>query len=195
MSVLDPVRFLFANGDLSAAKKVLVIQTGSPELLTRAVDLVCTTLPCASVTVLLQRNMADEVPVRDGVEYLENVGSKRALTRRLRDRRFDAAFVLYVNHTGFWKLKLLPFAVGARNVVAINESMGWFPVGLRHAGTLARHMAWRLGGRAGEGAFMDLAEGMLRAAALPAVIAGLIVYEKLASLRASTAWKRENRIR
>jgi hypothetical protein len=194
MSVLEPIRFLVANGDVSAAKSLLVIQTGSPALLVKAVDLVRSTLPSASVTVLLQRNMADKVPVREGVEYMENTGSQRALVQRLRERRFDAAFVLYFNHPGFWKLKLLPFLIGARNVLAINEHMGWFPLSLHHFGAFARHLRWRIGGHTGEGA-MGLAEGLVRAAAKPAVIARLILYEKLASLRANTSWKRENHIR
>jgi hypothetical protein len=194
MRALDPVRFLLADGNVSAAKTVLVVQTGAPDLLIKAVDVVRTTLPAASITVLLQRNMADKVPARLGIEYLENLGSKRALTQRLRDRRFDVAFVLYVNQPGFWKLKLLPFFIGARHVLAINEHMGWFPLSLRHAGALARHMSWRMSRHEGEGASMALAERLVRAVAKPAVIAWLIAYEKLASLRANTSWKRENRI-
>jgi hypothetical protein len=195
MRALDPVRFLLADGNVSAAKTVLVVQTGAPDLLTKAVDVVRTTLPAASITVLLQRNMTDKTPLRDGIEYLENIGSKRAMTRRLRDRRFDVAFVLYVNQPGFWKLKLLPFLIGARNVLAVNEHMGWFPLSLRHAGALARHLSWRMSGHEGEGASMALAERLVRAVAKPVVIAWLIAYEKLASLRANTSWKRENRIR
>ena len=197
MSVLGPLRFLIGDGDLSAARNVLVIQTGSPELLTKAVDLVSTALPAASVTVLLQRDMAGKVSPRQGVEYLENTGGKRDLTRQLRARSFDAAFVLYFNQPGFWKLKLLPFALGVRNVLAVNENMGWFPVSLRHAGPFARHLIWRLGGAGvgGDGAAMVLAERLLRAAVKPAVIARLVVYEKLASLRADTSWKRGNRVR
>jgi hypothetical protein len=196
MSVLDPIHFALGGADVSSAKTVLVIQTGFPELLTEAVDRVRAHLPAAAMTVLLQRNMADQVPVREQVEYLENVGSKRALTRQLRNRRFDAVFMLYFNHPGFWKLKLLPFLIGARQVLAINENLVWFPVSLRHAGALAKHMGWRWSGSgSGDSVAMDLAEGLVRAAVRPFMIAGLIVYEKLASLRANTSWKRENRIR
>jgi hypothetical protein len=113
----------------------------------------------------------------------------------LRDRRFDVAFVLYFNHPGFWKLKLLPFFIGARHVLAVNEHMGWFPLSLRHAGALARHMSWRMSRHEGEGASMALAERLVRAVAKPAVIAGLIAYEKFSSLRANTAWKRNYHIR
>jgi hypothetical protein len=191
---MDPVRFLLGDGNVSTAKTVLVVQTGAPDLLLKAVDVVRTTLPAASITVLLQRNMTDRVPLREGIAYLENIGSKRAMMRRLRDRRFDVAFVLYVNQPGFWKLKLLPFFIGARHVLAINEHMGWFPLSLRQAGALARHLGWRMGRNEGEGASMALTESLVRGVAKAIVIAWLIGYEKLASLRANTSWKRENRI-
>jgi len=196
VSMVDLMRFLVATGDLSSTKTALVIQTGSPELFVKAVDLVRTALPSTTVTVLLQRNMAGKVSARAGVEYLENTGSKRALVRRLRERRFDAAFMLYFNQPGFWKLKILPFMIGARRVLAINENMDWFPISLRHATALARHLSWRAGQHTDhESALKSMAVGGVRAVAKVAVIAWLILYERFASLRADTSWKRENHIR
>jgi hypothetical protein len=190
------MRFLLGSGDVSSAKTVLVIQTGSPELLTQAVDLIRTQLPRAALTVLLQRNMRDKVPVREGVEYLENTGSKRGLTARLRARRFDVACVLYVNHPGYWKLKLLPFLIGARHVLAVNEHMGWFPINLRDARRLAGHLRWRAGSQARSSrTSVELAKSAVAAVARPLAIGWLIAYEKLASLRADTAWKRNHRVR
>src|SRR5438270_3920363 len=106
MTMLDRLRFLANTGDVSGTRTVLVVQSGAPELLGQAVDMLRGALPPVQMTVLLQRNMRGSVMVRDDIEYLDNEGSKHALISTLRSRRFDAAFVLYTNNPGFWKLKL-----------------------------------------------------------------------------------------
>lgn len=200
MSLFGPFRFLTANGDVGGARSVLVVQSGAPEVLVQAVDMLRGALPPVRMSVLLQRNMRGRLPLSDGVEYLDNEGSKRALLKELRRRQFDAAFVLYTNHPGFWKLKLLPFMIGVPRVYAINEHMGWFPITLRSAAPLLRHLAWRAGSaRSGFNAAIDLAQSAAHSAATPAIAAWLYAYEKIASARASLGkgvrWKDERRPR
>jgi hypothetical protein len=185
VTMLDRFRFLASNGDLGGARHVLVVQTGSPEVLSQAVEMLRGALPGVRMTVLLQRDMRARMRLLDGIEYLEN-DAKLSLVRDLAARRFDAAFVLYVDHPGYWKLKLLPFLIGVPRVYAVNEHMGWFPVAPRNPKPLLRHLAWRAGAeRTGVEAAVDIARAVARSAATPAIAAWLYAYERIASARAA----------
>ena len=191
-----PLRFLLSNGDLTGAGKLLIVQSGGPELLAEVIALVRRTYPEAAVSVLLRRGIGELAPeLRDlpGVEYLENLGPKAAQVRTLRARGFDGIFVLLSNHPGFWKLKLLPFALGAHTVIGVNEHLGCFPINLRDANRLGSHLRWRLGSR-GSFASADLLEDLVSTASAPAKLGYLFAYERVAGLRArlrgpSALWK------
>jgi hypothetical protein len=178
--------FLLSNGDLTSARKLLIVQSGSHDLLPAAITLVQKTYPEAALSVLLRRGI-DELPPAlrelDGIEYLENLGSKAEQVRNLRARGFDGVFVLYSNHPGYWKLKLLPFALGVGTVIGINEHLGSFPINLRHSKLLRDHLRWRLGSTSGS-APADLLEDLARTAAAPAKLGYLFAYERIAELRA-----------
>jgi hypothetical protein len=196
VTMLDRLRFLASKGDLGGARQVLVIQTGSPELLSQAVEMLQGALPGVRMTVLLQRDMRARMRLLDGVDYLENDASKLSLIRDLASRRFDAAFVLYVDQPGYWKLKLLPFLIGVPRVFAVNEHMGWFPIALRSPGPLLRHLKWRAGTeRTGVEAAADITRAVVRSAATPAIAAWLYAYERIASARAALGggvrWKND----
>jgi len=199
--MLDRLRFLASNGDVSGARSVLLIQTSHPDVLTRAVDMLREALPQARMTVLLQRNMRGRLQLREDVEFLDNDREKGAVVRELSSRGFDAAFVLYANQPGYWKLKLLPFLIGVARVYAINEHMGWFPLTLRNTGPLLRHLAWRAGAQRSSGieAAMRVAGSAARSAVTPAIAAWLYAYERIASARAAlhegVRWKDDNRPR
>jgi len=181
------LRFLASRGDAAGARTVLVVQSGAPEVLEQVVQSTRDSFPGAAICVLLQRNMRARVRALEGVEYLENTGSKRALLEQLRARRFDVAVVLYTNEPGYWKLKLLPFLVGARHVFAVNEHLGRFPISLRAGGALARHVSWRAGGNGGSRTDALLGFGKTAAghAASHVVAAWLLAYERIASARAA----------
>jgi hypothetical protein len=181
--------FLFSKGDLTSAQKLLIVQSGPAELLPGVIELLQRTHPEASLSVLLRRGLDELPPALRGtgeVEFIENLGSKLAQVRMLRERAFDGAFVLYTNHPGYWKLKLLPFALGVPSIVGVNENLGWFPVSLSDVKRLSGHMRWRLGSRPGF-ASADLAEELANAAAAPAKLGYLLAYERLATLRARLA--------
>jgi hypothetical protein len=179
-----PLTFLTSADELSA-RTVLIIQTGAADVLARAVESVCARAPEAAVTVLLQRNNRTRVPLRPGVEYLDNDGSKRELVRSLRARNFDAVFVLYTNQPGYWKLKLLPFALGARTLFAVDERLAWLPISLRNPAGLALHLVRRLPAIPISNLPVRQAA---RLAAFPAKLAYLFIYERLRAGRAP--WKR-----
>jgi len=199
--MLGPFRFLVSNGDVGDAREVLLIQTGDPELLALAVDMLSEALPRVRLTVLLRRNVRGRVRLRENVEYLDNDRGKSALVRDLAGRRFDAAFVLYANQPGYWKLKLLPFLIGVPRIYAINEHLGWFPLTLRKTGPLLRHLASRAGAQDSSGieAAIRLTGGVARSALSPAIAAWLFAYERIASARASlhggVRWKDDYRLR
>jgi hypothetical protein len=192
-----PARFLFSNGDLSHARRLLIVQSGSHDLLGKVIDLVRSNYAQASLSVLLRRGVGElpaDLRSRDGVEYLENVGSKATLLRTLRARSFDGVFVLYSNQSGYWKLKALPFALGVPTVIGVNENLGHFPVNLRESDRLRRHLLWRLANRP-TFASVELFEELASSAAAPVRLLYLLAYERLAMLRAplrggSASWKR-----
>jgi hypothetical protein len=194
------LKFLLPSVDLAAADRVLLVQSGNPKLLTRVLDSLATQFPRCSFTVLLQRAMTDLVPVREGVEYLENQGPRPSFIRSLRERKFERVFVMYANEPGFWKLKVLPFVVGAGAIFAVNENLDWFPVDLRHTEELAAHLRWRLESSVTFAA--DIRSGVIEAAAktavYPALLAYLFGFERYRNYRidkggAAAGWKGENR--
>ncbi|TMA24000.1 MAG: hypothetical protein E6J88_11820 [Deltaproteobacteria bacterium] len=181
-------------------ESALLVQTAAPERLARAIDKVRETHPRLRLSVLLQRAMAARVPARPDVEYIENEGPKPGFIRRLRARRFGTVFVLYTNDPGFWKLKVLPFLLGAARILAINENLDWFPVSLAKPRSLARHVFWRLGTSTagGTGGIAQAVEMLVRRAAYPGLLAWLLAFERTQTHRARwrgspPSWKRENR--
>jgi hypothetical protein len=178
------------------ARKVLIVQTGHPELLTKAIDQIRKVEPDHDYTVLLQRNMESKVPLRAGVTYLVNEGPRPEFIARLRAERFARVWVLYSNDPGFGKLKLLPFVVGAAEVRAMNENLDWFPINVDELPFLAQHLRWRLessitfAAQPGTGSTEMAAKTVL----YPLVLAGLAAWEQGMSIRArlrgATDWKK-----
>jgi len=195
-----PLRFLWSNADPETWRSALVVQTGGPGLLTRAVGDLAAKYPAMNLTVLLQRNMRERVPARPGVEYIDNEGPKPDFVRRLRAREFDVAFVLYTNDAGYWKLKLLPFLIDAGTVIAIKENLDWFPLNLRNTDALAAHLRWRMESSVtfSPGGVRRIPGALAKAAFYPAVLAYLLAFERARNLRAringsAPTWKDENR--
>jgi hypothetical protein len=173
-------RFLLSRVDLASARKGVLVQSGSAHLLARAVDTIRSRLPHLELTVLQQRGMQDRLRQRADVRYIDNIGSKRSLVRELRANEFDIAFVLYSNEGGFWKLKLLPFFLATKGVLAINENLDWFPITIRRAQELAQHIRWRLESSMtiAPGGMAPLVADVAKAITYPAVLTYLLAYEQ-----------------
>ncbi|HEX4385967.1 MAG TPA: hypothetical protein VH083_23580 [Myxococcales bacterium] len=181
------MNFLFSDGDLTPARKVLIVQSGSHELLGEAVALARRISPEAELSVLLRRGIGElpmELRSLPGVVYIENEGSRFDQVRSLRARGFDGVLVLFSNHPGFWKLKLLPFALGTRVVLGMNEHSGVFPVNLRSANRLGGHLLWRLRSGSNFASSADLLADIASVTAAPAKLGFLLAYERAANLRA-----------
>jgi len=177
--------------------RALLIQSGSPLVVARALPALRARLPDLHFSMLVRRDAVGRVPAGDGVDVLVVDGPKTKLVRDLRARRFSRAFVLFANDRGYWKLKLLPFLLGVPSVEAINENLGCFPLGWRHLGALARHLRWRMESSvtfAGEA--QPWAVTMVAKLALyPLTLAYLLVHERVRHLamrlRGGRNWKRE----
>ncbi len=163
--------------------RILVVQSGPPELLTQAVDAVRAAHPEAELTVLLQREKSEDVPRREGVEYLVNEGSKRAMVAQLRTRHFDAAYALQMGDPDYWKLELVPFLVGAGSTYAVDEQLGWFRTPPIYGFALLRHIGSATAG------FGEAAALACRALVYPAVLARLAAYELWTNFRRGARWK------
>ena len=194
---MNVLHFLNSDGDVTHASSGLLIQTGSPTLLVKAVRSIRERCPGIELTVLRKRGMGEQVDHVPGVTYLDNEGSKLELTKQLRARRFDVVFVLYSNEGGFWKLKLLPYFVGAASVLAYNENLDSFPVSLRTANQVLQHVRWRLESSMTKapGSPPVFRSDLARFLLYPGVMMYLVGYERVlnATRRASgraDAWKR-----
>jgi hypothetical protein len=163
--------------------RILVVQSGPPELLTQAVDAVRAAHPEAELTVLLQREKSEDVPRRAGVEYLVNEGSKRAMVAGLRARRFEAAYALQMGDPDYWKLELVPFLVGAGSSYAVDEQLGCFRTPPIYGFALLRHVG------SGSAGFGEAAALACRALVYPAVLARLAAYELWTNFRRGARWK------
>jgi hypothetical protein len=194
--MIRDLRFLTAQVDLTAARKGLLVQSGSADLLAKAIDLLRTKLPDLELTVLRQRGMEERFPLRTDVHYRDNDGSKLQMLRALRASRFDVVFVLYSNESGFWKLKLLPYFLAAEGVLAVNEHLGWFPVTLQTTDQFAQHMRWRLESSmtVAPGGVAPLLAGIGKSLTYPATLAYLVAFERwknfgLRSRKEGANWK------
>jgi len=139
------------------------------------------------------------VPRRDDVEYIGSRGANAAFIRELRAHGFDHVFILLADDPGYWNMKLLPFALGAAGVWAVNENLDYFPIDVRHIEVAAQHARRRLESSVTfAGAVRPWPiERVAKAALYPAVLAYLWGFERVRTLRARASgapnWKRENR--
>lgn len=181
--------------NVDAPGRILLVQTGSTHLLSRALQVLRKRYPRSAITVLVQKGMRDTLVELDGVQYVDNQGPKPAFIKRLRAQQFDSVFMLYTNEGGFWKLKVLPFALGAKAVYAFNENLDWMKVDLRHLDALSVHLRWRLEGSVKFSGFPDssLLVEVAKVVGYPAVLAYLVAYERVSSKAAGEAdgWRKQ----
>lgn len=194
-----PMRFLLRHRDVRPGDRILIVQSGSPALFARVIDALVVRHPGVQVTALVGRGAESAVPRRDGVEYIASRGANAAFVRDLQARRFDHVFILLADDPGYWKMKLLPLAVGAAGLWAVNENLDYFPIDLRHAELVAQHARRRIESSVTfAGAVRPWPiERIAKAALYPAVLGYLWGFERVQTRRArangAPRWKRENR--
>jgi hypothetical protein len=194
-----PLRFLLRHRDVRPGDRILVVQSGAPALFTRLIDALVARHPGVQVAALVGRGAEGAVPRREYVEYIASQGANASFVRELRARQFDHLFVLLSDDPGYWKMKLLPFALGASGLWAVNENLDFFPIDLRHAKVAAQYARRRLESSITfAGAVRPWpVERIAKAVLYPAVLTYLWGFERVQTLRAQANgaphWKRENR--
>ncbi len=195
---LGPLETFLEPPDQKDGGSTLVVLSGVPRHLPGVLDAVQARYPRGSVAVLARTAVLGELPPRPGVEYVEARGGAADVLRRLRDRSFDRVLVLLTGEPGYWKLKTLAVAIGAPALYAVDERMGWFRIGIRHAPLLAQHLRGRLESSVGLPlGGSSLLEALMKASVYPPLLAYLLAYERYHTLRArlrgAASWKQENR--
>jgi GT2 family glycosyltransferase/glycosyltransferase involved in cell wall biosynthesis len=97
----------------------------------------------------LPLDVVSEFPVSDGRwipfpvarGFWENLARCRAA---FRSKRIRLSAVMLQPKLPYWKMRLIAFALSPWNFLAFNENMGHFMLRPRSAGTILRHLAWRL---------------------------------------------------
>jgi hypothetical protein len=194
---LGPLQFLKPRRAETDGDRVLVVQSGSPAVAVKLVEALRARGPRSEIALLVRRGAEAALPPLPGVELIPNEGPRPAFVRRLQAARYDRAYVLVTGEPEPWKLKVLPLAIGAGAVYAVNENLDWFELSPRGLNALAHHLRWRFesslthAGPRGS----RLASRIASAAAYPAVLAYLLAFERLRSAgarrRGAREWKAE----
>ena len=97
----------------------------------------------------LPLDVVSEFPVSDGRwipfpvarGFWENLARCRAA---FRNKHIRLCAVMLQPKLPYWKMRLIAFALSPWNFLAFNENMGHFMLRPRSAGTILRHLAWRV---------------------------------------------------
>jgi hypothetical protein len=134
LTYLRPLRY-------DRVRDVVLVQTGEAALLDGIVAELRRLFPGSSVKVLLRE--ADAARARAlAVEEVEVARweGRYELLSRLRRRRIDAV-VLQLGGAGTTELRLLPYLLRTRYLIAFNERLDYFPVNIFRLTSLAHHFS------------------------------------------------------
>ncbi len=127
---------------------ILLVQSGPVDLALRVGERLQAMLPNGEITVVVREDHRDAVAGRGFGEVIVVRWEDRLdVIRTLRRRRFDTVAVL-MSHGGSDYLRLLPYLLRTRSVLAFNDNLDFFPVHVTRVATLALHVSGRhtLGG-------------------------------------------------
>ena len=159
-------------------RRVLVLQTANPPSFNKILCAVRRRFEGAEIEMAIHAETEKTLPRDHGCRMLFiNRKNKSECVKELKSRGYDTVVVQFCAERGFWKLKLLPFLLGARQVLAYNESADAYALNRRHARIIFLHVKWRAGQfiRRGTGAHGSLlralaAKTLRRALAGPAFL-------------------------
>jgi hypothetical protein len=162
LGFLRPLRY-------DRVRTVLVVQTGDAALLAGVVARVQELFPGCSVDVLVREADAAAGRALD-VAHCEVARWEERfdLLARLRRKRFDAT-VLQLGGEATTELRLLPFLVRTRYLIAFNDRLDYFPLNVFRLTALAHHFALT----SGEGGFASALLWFVRRT-LVAAVAGVV---------------------
>lgn len=187
LTFLRPLRY-------DRVREVLLVQTGDAALLEGIVERLRSIFPGSSVHVLVREadaatGRALDVACCEVARWEERF----ELLSRLRRRRFDAT-VLQLGGETTTELRMLPYLVRTRHVIAFNDRLDYFEINVFRLTALAHHFSLT-GGEAG--APRSLLWLVRRAAVATVVRVVGFVYLLLAVARIHVrgAWRRRRRAR
>ena len=126
-------------------RRVLVVQTANAPVFNKIFCGVRRRFQTAAIELAIHPEMEKALPADHGCTLLHiDRKNKLQFVRKLKSRRYDTVVVGFCGERGFWKLKILPFLLGAQQVLVYNENAGAFAFNRYHLGAMRRHLKWRM---------------------------------------------------
>ena len=163
-------------------RSILLVQSGPVGLMLRVGERLRSMAPGCEITAVVREDHREAV-LAGGFDHVIVVRWEDRLDviRTLRERRFDTVAVL-MSHHGSDYLRVLPYLLRTRSVLAFNDNLDSFPVHVARAGTLVLHVS---GQRS--------AAGLVRWAAgrtALAVVATAVLVVAVLRIEIRAAWRR-----
>jgi hypothetical protein len=185
LTLLRPLRY-------DRVREVLVVQTETGARLGEIVARVRAIFPGCSIHLLVREaesGLAGSIDVeRFEVARWEE---RFDLLSRLRRRRYDVT-VLQLGTGGPSELRLLPFLMRTKSLVAFNASLDYFPLNVFRLTTLAHHLSLVQGEAGPLRAVLSLLRGTLLAA-VSAVASVVVLLAAVGRLELRGRWRRRRR--
>jgi len=141
----NPLRF-FLPFRYDSVHTVLLVQSGAAEQLPQIVRRLLDVFPGCSIEVVMREE--DAVPSQQlGVARVEiaRYEDRFRLVSRLRSRPVDLV-VMQLSQWGNRELRLLPFLLRTRAIIAFNDHLDFFEINLFRMSALAMHLSGQGGG-------------------------------------------------
>lgn len=187
LTLLRPLRY-------DRVHEVLVVQTEKGARLAAIVARVREIFPGCAIHVLVREADAGLAGTLEVEQFEVARWEERfELLSRLRRRRFDA-IVLQLGAGGGSELRLLPFLLRTRYLVAFNDGLDYFPLNVFRLTALAHHFALVQGEAGVLRALLSLVRGAL-VAALSGLLSLVVLLASVGRLHVRGWWRRRRRAR
>ena len=134
LTFLLPLRY-------DTVRTVLLVQSGPPQLAIQVAAKLRSVFPECEIHGVVRE---DDREIAAAAGFAETTvvrwEDRLEVVRRLRRRRYDAAIAL-LSSRGSPQLRMLPYLLRTRAIVAFNDNLDYFPVHATRLATLAHHMS------------------------------------------------------
>jgi NADPH:quinone reductase-like Zn-dependent oxidoreductase len=122
-------------------RSILLVQSGPMALMLRVGERLRSIAPGCEITAVVREDHR-EAARTGGFDHVIVVRweDRLEVVRTLRGRRFDTVAVL-MSHHGSDYLRVLPYLLRTRSILAFNDNLDSFPVHVARAGTLVLHVS------------------------------------------------------
>ncbi len=136
LTFLLPLRY-------DTVRTVLLVQSGPPQLAAQVAGKLRTVFPDCEVHGVVRE---DDREIAGPAGFAETTvvrwEDRVDVVRRLRRRRYDAVVAL-LSSRGSQQLRLLPYLLRTRTILAFNDNLDYFPLHATRLASLAHHMSGR----------------------------------------------------